>query len=112
MLEEKLVLKSGEERVRILTPEHQLWYACLLQGIKRASEGRLDEVLWLLSEKVAIGSFRWICETLEIPRHRAIRREVMSGKEEGLTRLAGCTSARRGRFTKKKAETRENEEKT
>lgn len=62
-------------------PEHELWGACLAQGIQGASAGNKEDFRWIISEEeLEIGSFRWLCNLFNL-NYSFIRNLALSGKK-------------------------------
>lgn len=62
-------------------PEHELWGACLAQGIQGASSGNKEDFRWIISdEESEIGSFLWLCSLFNL-NYKFIRKLALSGKK-------------------------------
>lgn len=88
-------------------PEKKMWVEALRQALSLATVGNEKEICWIISDKVRVGSFLWICgdACLDLKVTQEIRDIVLDiAEKQGLyLRLRKAKNRHLGyKFTKKK----------
>ena len=68
---------SETETTITVLPEHDLWHACITQAIRGAQRGEKEDFYWCFSEHYDLGSFKWICDILDID-HMLVREQIVA----------------------------------
>ena len=72
---------STTETTVTILPEHDLWHACIAQAIRGAQRGEKDDYFWCFSEHYGLGSYKWICDILDID-HMLVREQIIANNTE------------------------------
>lgn len=66
----------SEPDAATILPEHGLWHACIAQAVRGAQRGLKEDYYWCFSEGHGVGSFKWICDMLDID-YLALREQII-----------------------------------
>lgn len=73
--DDRVVSVAEPDTVTVL-PEHGLWHACIAQAVRGAQRGLKEDYYWCFSEAHGVGSFKWICDMLDID-YLALREQIL-----------------------------------